>query len=380
MAGLTQEGFTPLTLDEIRSRIQSKLSLVNPGFDFSIESPDGQLIEIMAYEVSQAWSQLDLVYSSYDPNRATGAALRNLGLITGIEYGAATRSQANIELVGTANTLISAGSVVTDGVNDFETQYDAYIPGTVQVISKASGVIPVPAGTITTIKSPVTGWTGVTQSTDGQTGDLAQPEQTFRNVRSRTVLRNYTSTIETIEGRLIELGLEQVAVVENDAIAGALPDGTPPNTIHVVISPVAFVTDEEIATSILNTKPAGIPTYGSTAVVVADTQGNNHTINFTKATAVPIFINLDVTYLSDEYAGAETSIKNALVTYLNNLQVGEDVSVSRMYSIITPYGKSEINTLEIGKTALTVAASNVVIASDEFATLSINDIVYAVTP
>lgn len=364
--GLTAEGFTPKTLEEIQNGIKANLEVLSPGFDFSTESPDGQLIEIMSFELSQAWNELSLVYKSYDPSQATGAALRNLGLITGIMYGAATRSQATVELTGTVGTVVPAGSIVTDADdNEFTTEFDVKLPASVLAVSVLSGPIPVPAGTLTNIKTVIVGWTGCAQALDGTEGATAQTEQAFRNLRNRTVLRNYTSNVSTIQARLYEIGLEQVAVLHNSTATATATIAA--NTIAVTISPIVAITDEEVARTILSTKPAGVATQGTTAVVLDDTQGNTHTINFTKATAVNIYMNIDVTYLEEDFAGADEGIIGDLVDYILNHQVGEDVIHSRLYSVITPWGKAQVNTLEIGKVNGTETAANVVIAEDEFA-------------
>ena len=54
-AGLSLSGFTPETYDAIKARIEGKLEIFNPNFYFSPESPDGQLIGVMTYEIFQAW-------------------------------------------------------------------------------------------------------------------------------------------------------------------------------------------------------------------------------------------------------------------------------------------------------------------------------------
>ena len=118
MAGLTSEGFIALTYEEILSRIKSRLLVLNPNFDFTTEGVDGQLIEIFAFELGLVWSELDLVYNSFDPDQATGAGLSNLGLLTGSVRGAATRSEAFIDLVGTAGTLVPKGVIVTNAAGD----------------------------------------------------------------------------------------------------------------------------------------------------------------------------------------------------------------------------------------------------------------------
>jgi len=382
MAGLTSEGFTPESLDDIRDRIKNNLDVLSPGFDFSPESPDGQLLEIMSLELSQAWNELAVVYKAYDPSQATGAALRNLGVLTGILYGAATRSQATVTLDGVADTIVPAGSLVDDGAgNNFETQFDATVPSSVLCVSVVSGAIPVPAGTLVNAKTVISGWTGVTQALDGNEGDVAQSETAYRNLRNRTVLRNYTSTDEAMAARLYELGLEQVAVYSNET--NLTVDGVPPNTIHVTTSPHAahlgIVTDEDIARVILNTKPAACATHGATNIVLDDSQGVSHSINFTEATEVPIFISADVTYLDDENAGAKESIEQALITHINALQVDEDVIYSRLFAVITPFGKAQVNSLTIGLSASPSGTVNLPISSVEAASTILANVIITET-
>lgn len=380
MAGLTAEGFVPETLENIQDRIKNNLNVLSPNFDFSPESPDGQLLGIMSLELSQAWNELGVVYKAYDPNQATGAALRNLGIITGIVYGAATRSQATVTLVGTVDLLVPAGSLVSDADgNDFATQWDVRLPSSVLAVSVTSGKIPVPLGTITIVKTVISGWTGCGQALDGVEGDVAQTETAFRNIRNRTVLRNYTSVDDVMSARLYELGLEQVSVLSNELGVPA-DDGTPANTIHVTVSPSVAITDENIARVILNTKPQGIPTYGATQVILDDSQGISHTINFTEATEVPVFISADVTYLDADFAGAKEAIEQALIDHINTLQVDEDVIYSRLFGVITPFGKAQVNSLTIGLAVTPTGTINIPMASDEAASTVLANIVITETP
>ncbi len=370
MAGLTREGFTPLTYQEILASIHSKLSTFSSGIDLSPEAPDGQLSEVFSFALSQAWAELSLVYNSFNPNLAEGDGLRNLGLLTGLPYGAATRSQATVDLVGVAGTTIPVNSIVSDdNGNEFLTSFEAVIPTTVQVVSRVSGTINVDIGAITTIVSPVTGWASVTNTTAGHVGTLPQTSVQYRNLRNKTVLRNFTSVEETLRGRLSEnLNIEQVTVINNDSPSVTLPDGTPPNTIHVTVGEIApDVTDEQIALVILNTKGLGVSTYGSTSIVVEDAQKNPHTVRFSKAVEKSVYINVQVLFLEDEYAGAEESIREDLVSHINSLAAGEDVIWSRLFGIITPYAKAQVDLLEISDDGVTYNASNLSIASNEYA-------------
>lgn len=378
MAGLTRSGFVPETYEAIKSRIEGKLEVFNAGFDFSPESPDGQLIGIMSYELFQCWSQLNNVYNSYNPSSATGAALRNIGLLSGLPYGAASRSTAVCEVTGTAGTVIPAGTIVLDAVgNEFFVAFETTIPSNIQVVSKVAGPIPVPSGTIIAIQTPLAGWDTVAQSTDGVIGKAAQTEQEYRNDRNKTVMRNYTSNEETMQARLVELGLPQSKVFNNDT--GGVIDSVPANTIHVTIGELGNVDPADVAKIILETKPMACPTYGNTTVTVTDIMGVSHDINFSVANEVPVEVILDVTFLDPNDAGATLSITDALVEQINSLRTGEDVVWSRLFSFITPYAKAQINSLTIGKVGDVQAASNISINEDEYASLLASDITITVT-
>lgn len=374
--GLTREGFFPETYEDIKTRISTRLEAFSAGIDLSIESPDGQLLEIISFELGQAWSELNLVYNSYNPDVAVGAGLRNIGMITGLPFGAATRSQATVDLIGVAGTIVPIGSIVSDvDGNQFTTSFNAIIPTSVQAIAKVSGPINVDENALVNIVSPVTGWTSIT-SQAGRIGARAQTEVEYRNLRNRTVLRNFIAVEEVIRARLLEdLGIGQVAILNNDDPSISLPDGTPPNTIHVTVGEIdANITDEDIAQIILLTKGLGCPTFGSTSVVVNDDQGNPHTVNFSKAVPQPVFVDIEILFLDPDFAGAEEKIKNDLVAHINSLDADEDVIWSRLFGIITPYSKAQVNVLKLSPDGTTYTATNLVVGADEYAATTFGSI------
>lgn len=374
MAGLTREGFEPLTYDELFARIVARLEAYNPGFDTSDETPDGQLIRIFGFELALAWAEMSKVHYSYNPMVADGDGLKNIGLITGIPYGVATRSQCNVNLVGNAGSPVSKGSIVTDALgNEFATQFDAVIPASVLVIANLSGPVLMPIGTITTIKTTTPGWTSVTQTVEGSAGAQAQTEEAFRNIRNKTVLRNFKSVPSVMEARLAEIGIAQSVVFNNDT--GTIGnDGTPAGAIHVTVGETTGITDEQIAKVILLTAGNGTPTFGATTVNVTDSQGTVHAVSFDKATAINLEVNIDLTYLSIDTAGAEEAIKEGIFTLINGLLAGEDVIWSHLFGLITPYGKAQVNTLTIGLAGGTPAAQNYAIADGEFALITLANI------
>ena len=370
MAGLDKDGFVPLGYDEIRTRIQGRLEQYNQGFDFTASSPDGQLVDIFSFELSQAWQQLDAVYRSYDPAQAFGAGLRNLGLITGIPFEAAARSFAYIELTGVDGSEVPTGTIFTDDAgNEFATQFPARIPTNVTVYALASGPIPVPAGTIKNIKVPVTGLHSISQPINGVDGGDPITEDGFRNIRNRTVLRNFSDASLVISSRLLELGVNQVEVINNDTNAPFLPpDNTPARTIQVVVGELdPNITDEEIARTILAAKAQGVPTYGTTTVSVTDSQGHAHDVSFSKATGVDIYVRINLVFYSEDFAGAIENIQRDVSAHINNLLAGEDVIRSRLYGLITPYAEADVQQLELSYDGMTWVETNLSINADQYA-------------
>jgi uncharacterized phage protein gp47/JayE len=380
MAGLTSEGFTPLTLQEISANIEGRLNLYNPGFDFSPESPDGQLINIMGVLIAQAWGELDMVYHSFNPNSATGQALRNLGLISGVDKESASRSYAVVDVVGVEGTPIPANSLVSNSDGDeFYLVFSGVIPFSTRVISRVAGPLPVPVDSIDTVVTSVEGWVGVTQPVAGITGSIPVSDVNYRNLRNKTVMRNYTGVVETIKARLLDLGISQVSVVNNTNATETYIDGTPPLTVHTTVGEIANVTDLEIAQVIMDSMGIGVPTYGSTTMVLADSEGTPQNINFSRAVAVDVFMSINITFLDPDIGGAEQAIRNALVNEINSLLAGEDVIWSRLFGLITPYAKAQINELKIGKSFAGLSSSNITIEDGEYTNITAGSIQLTVT-
>jgi uncharacterized phage protein gp47/JayE len=380
MAGLTSIGFVPLTLEEITTRIESRLNLYNPGFDFSPESPDGQLINIMSVLIAQAWGELDMVYHSYNPNSATGQALTNLGLISGVEKDSASRSYASVDISGVAGTPVPANSLVADSDgNEFYLVFSGVIPFSTRAISRVAGVLPMPAGTINTVVPIRAGWTGVTQTSAGVVGGIPLSDVKYRNLRNRTVMRNYTGVVATIKSRLLELGVAQVSIVNNTDATVTHADGTPPLTVHTTVGEVINATDLDIAQVIMDSMGVGVPTYGSTTVALNDSEGVEQNISFSRAVAVDVFMDINITFLESDIGGAETSIREALITEINTLLAGEDVIWSRLFGLITPYAKAQINDIQIGKSLSTLSAGNIVITDGEYTNINSGSIQITVT-
>mgnify|MGYP003676345424 FL=1 len=146
-----------------------------------------------------------------------------------------------------------------------------------------------------------------------------------------------------------------------------------------MVDDINGVDDETIATIIFETNSVGCPTFayaggGATAVTIQDQQGFDQVVNFTKATAVVMEINITVQFLDEENAGAIESIQTALMNYVNELPAGSDVIYTHLYQYITPYGQAQVNTLQLQKLGEVEGTVNVPIGTEEFASLTLDNL------
>lgn len=128
--GLTTDGLVVKTLNIIRDELNTRL---RDAFGASIKLDDravlGQIAGIISEVAALIWELVELVNSSQDPDKATGAALDALCTLTGTFRPAASYSTVVLTLTGTPTTLVPEGSfVLTDSTDiSFETSADATI-------------------------------------------------------------------------------------------------------------------------------------------------------------------------------------------------------------------------------------------------------------
>jgi hypothetical protein len=101
---------------------------------------------------------------------------------------------------------------------------------------------------------------------------------------------------------------------------------------------------------------------------------------------VPIYVAITIHVFAGYTSLIGDQIKAAIADYINSLKIGDDVLLSRVYSPanlgVVSGGNSryyDITSLQIGKTAGSVAAANIDIGYAEAASCSTANIVLTVT-
>lgn len=154
----------------------------------------------------------------------------------------------------------------------------------------------------------------------------------------------------------------------------------PESTVNMADATVANLWKLNIANIILNNKVPGAPTAGNTTVTNAtDVFGTQKTVKFT----IPTKVNLQITATlgTPEQTGrldmlGIDEIRAKMAQYINSLDIGNDVSYSRLIAPLAADKGFDILTFTIKNkdTGTTLSNSNFPIGRREYASITMSDI------
>ena len=345
MAGVTEQGFTVKSAAEITADLDAKfVGTFGSQFDTSAESPDGQLIGVVAKLLEDVWQQAEGAYNAYSPSNAYGVGLDKVAEINGITRITNLPTSVAITLSGTAGTVVPAGYIVktVDGL-EFATVAVAVVPAIVTAKCTTQGAIRILANEVHVLTTAIAGLTNATNLEPGITGIVREEDPAFRARRENSTISRGTSSIDAIYEGVKSLNLPYIAIIENTT--SATVDGVPANSFLVVVE---GGTPAEVSQVIYDNKPQGITSYGSIVTVVNDSKGYPHNIGISRPTPIDISVTTSITNLPGASVDSATLVKAAIVDYVNNLSISEDVYWSYFFSaILEVVPNIKINSLQI---------------------------------
>lgn len=386
--GLSSKGFRRKPLDVILDELNAQLrASFGDNFNTNPESPDGQIIGVIAEALANLWEVSEQSYNSFNPSGVTGATQDNLYQLNNVFRLEAKESRVELTLTGVAGTNIIAGSFVstTDKSLTFATEIAAVIGGggsvTVFASATETGPFAALAGTVTQIDSPITGWLTATNLLDAFVGSDLETDPDNRARRDRSTAIAAQSVIDSIEARVLNVqGVTQVRVLDNVTLVIDANGLLPKSTGLTVIGG----DDNKIAEVYFITKTEGIATNGTTVVQVFDNQGIPHEIRFQRPTLIDIYVIVNLTTNADYPADGDDLIKQAIVDYANGVLVdnrgfslNEDVIYTRLFTPVNLAAPGhEIDDLFIGIAPAPTGIINIPIGLTEISNfLNINIVV-----
>ena len=125
------------------------------------------------------------------------------------------------------------------------------------------------------------------------------------------------------------------------------PNGVRTNNGVVVV--VDGGDDQIIAQTIFNNMAVGTATDGLVEEVASDIVGFGHKIKFSRPVYIPIRISMSLKALPNFPTNGKNMIKQAIVDWFNELQVGGDILYSRLFDPINSVNGFSVNDLKIGR-------------------------------
>lgn len=194
-----------------------------------------------------------------------------------------------------------------------------------------AGDLPAYAGTITTVITPISGVTSVSNANDITVGQNIETDPALRLRRFESVAFPGSSNPDAIIARVRNVTGVTQANIDNNTSLTTNGNGTPGKAFQVI---VLGGDNQDIGDTIWKAGPSGILAYGTTTVTVTDSSGNPQTVGFTRPTPVPIYVIVTLHALDDYPVGSPltgtlaitSGTKNVVgtgTTFTTSLRIGE---------------------------------------------------------
>lgn len=285
-----------------------------------------------------------------DTNTEVQTALNNLTALSGIvvtgdftagftmTFSGVDGKKPHIDLTSTDNTLDSGGAVT---ISIVETTPGVY-QGSTTMTATATGEVIANAGTLTVIDNPIAGLTSTVNPGDAVVGRDIETDADFRIRRETRLQISLAGPLEAIRNRILDLNdiegsvqLEDVKGFEN-VLSTIDSRDIPGHAFEMYVFQADGVTsrDQEIIDAIGQSKPAGIEAHGAVSGTYVDSEGNGHTVKFSRPIEIDIYLELDLTVDSEYPADGDAQVETTIVTWGDSLGTGQDVIVFGSNSLI----------------------------------------------
>ena len=353
---VTTNGLTIQTLPEIISEIENGTSdypgmyqIYGPNINVEPNSPDGQMINIIAQAKLDMLEYVQQVFTSFDPDQAVGVVLDQRCAINGVfreagtytyTYVAVTTSQS-LTLAG-LDTAPDAPFTVSDSAGNqyyLVATYATGGAGTFSLQFRAAELGPVTpiVNTITVISTVTLGVTSVNNPTLGSTvvGTNEESDYALRIRRSRSVALGSQGWMAGLYSALYSIpGVTSVRILEN-ITSSTDGDGIPGHSIWVLVD---GGNETLIGEAIYNKRNAGCGMKGTQTVTITQVDGTTFVVLFDRPSAEPLGVSFNTAAISGTTPPDDAFIRSQLLaafqgTYSGAIPVNSDLLQQLNYKI-----------------------------------------------
>lgn len=298
-------GLTTKSVPEVIAELETGFRTIY-GADINLaqNSPDGQLINILALATGDLLDLVAQVYNSFDPDKAIGVALNARCAINGISRRAGTKTVQSVSIVvDRALTLQGLDIYPTEPFTVADSTGNQYLlittqnPGAAGTVvadfeAKLLGAVQSAANTITTPITIQLGVVSVNNPTGFTTlGVVEETDYAFRIRRQLSVALPNKGYLDGLLSALVDTtGVIEAIVYENNSnVTDGL--GIPSHSIWCIIN---GGTNAAVAQSIYVKRNAGCGMKGSISVNVLQPDASLMAIRFDRPTTQNLWISFNV--------------------------------------------------------------------------------------
>lgn len=389
MGQLTQNGYTIKNLSDWRTDV---VDLFLAAFGQALVTSDDTPQGILITRIAELLYNCDLdglnVYNQMNVTTASGVFLDFLGSNRGVFRKSGTpQTLICLLTVSTNTTFLDTQNIMTsDGIyqythptiNLLTVDDQNYIPGVSNILTLTLSGSGDPAVTVGDTLQTVDYIPSITNILVNTVTSGKEPE-TDVDYRLRLLSQRYgyIGTLNYILMALREVdGVETVGYLENDTANYDNNIQVPAYSTEFLVSVSSDApsnVNDEIAYTILDSK-AGInatPTYGNTTVTVLYPRTGliqqPRTIHYSRPTNILINVNIELSAKENNLvsiADKTTWIYN-ITNYINNLEIGQDISYSTIFGIVNTIPTNDIPAVKFRSAGYFYVDSN----ATSFATL-----------
>lgn len=198
--------------------------------------------------------------------------------------------------------------------------------------------------TITIVSSSVLGWRGVNNPFPSLAAEPTETDNALKN-RYRTIQGTQFGMLESMKASLDAIPNVRYSNIQENIISSVSPDGRSGNGISVIV----LGGDEDvIAETIFKYNAVGCLTDGIISRTVTDVNGNSHTVKFSRPEDVEIEIVMNLNISQDFPTNGADQIRQKIVEYVETLNVGESVAISRLFTPINEVKGFAVSKIKVG--------------------------------
>lgn len=307
-------------------------------------TPDGQLIELLAFMGTTLREMITEVYNSCDPDKCVGAVQDNRYQINYIRRKTGSFTLQNIAI--TANQTVelqgldasfnepeaSAFAVSDNNGNlwylvDSTTIYSGTT--TLEFRAQNKGAVIPTVGTINNLVTIIPGVVSCINNVGATSiGTEEESDSDFRIRRMRSVANSGQNNIDTMEGNLLALDGVVATYIHRNYDNTTDGTGTPAHSIWVIVEGGA---NTDIA-DIIYANIGGCGTRGNVTVPITTSSLQTININFDREIITPFYIRFDIKPITDLGEINQDDVKNYIGENLF-YNIGEPVETSKVTQV-----------------------------------------------